>query len=210
MLDALMDGDAHPAGDLARQAGVALSTASGHLASLVEVGFVNVERVGRQRRYRLAGPDVARAVEALAAIAPRRPVSSLRGAMTADRLRAGRTCYDHLAGRLGVAVTDALAGRGALRLRGEEYLVTRSGVGVFEDLGVDLAAARARRRGFAFACQDWTERRAHLAGALGAALCRRWFELGWIRRSDRGRAVNRTAAGSAGLHSLLGIEPDTA
>lgn len=205
MLELLLDGDEHPAGDLAREARVALSTASGHLSVLVGAGLVEVERTGRQRRYRLSGHEVARALEALAAVAPRRPVTSLRGATNAERLRNGRTCYDHLAGRMGVAVTDALVARRMLRQRGGAFAVTGAGQALLEGLGVDLAAAGERRRGFALACQDWTERRSHLAGALGAALCDRLFALGWIRRSGRDRAVALTTEGARGLRSLLGV-----
>lgn len=208
------DGDARaPSGrggasgrDLAREAGVALSTASGHLADLVEAGFVRVQRIGRQRRYRLSGPEVAQAIEALAAVAPRRPVTSLRAATAGERLRAGRTCYDHLAGRLGVAVSDALLERRALRLRPEGVSLTHAGQQLLDGLGVDVAGARRRKRGFALACQDLTERRFHLAGALGAALCERLFELGWVRRSGSGRAVTLTRAGAAGLRSSLDVE----
>ncbi len=207
MLDVLCDGGSHPAGDLAREAGVAPSTGSAHLAALVEAGLVEVRQVGRQRRYRLAGPEVARALEALAAVAPRRPATSLRGVTAAERLRAGRTCYDHLAGRLGVAVTDVLVSRRAVRRRDDRFELTRAGAGLLADLGVDVVAAREQRRGFALACLDWTERRHHLAGALGAGLCDRLFSLGWIRRAGPGRAVAVTEAGATGLRAELGIDP---
>lgn len=206
MLDMLMDGRAHPAGDLAREGGVALSTASGHLSALVEAGLVVVEPSGRQRRYRLARPEVARAIEALAVVAPRRPVSSLRAASAAQQLRNGRTCYDHLAGRLGVAVTDALVARRAVRARAGTYVVTASGERLLATIGVDVDAARLRRRRFAFACQDWTERRSHLGGALGAEVCDRLFALGWVARRGAGRAIALTDRGSAGLRSLLGLK----
>lgn len=209
MLEALLDGKAHPAGELAREARVALSTASGHLSILVDLGLVKVERTGRQRRYRLSDHQVAGAMEALAAIAPRRRVTSLRGANAAERLRAGRTCYDHLAGRLGVAITDALLARRALRLRDGAFSLTGDGRAVLEDLGVDVVAAGEERRGFALACQDWTERRFHLAGALGAALCDRLFALEWIRRSGSGRAVAPTAEGADRLGTVLGVEAAT-
>ena len=206
MLELLMDGRAHPAGDLAREGRVALSTASGHLAHLVEAELVDVEPNGRQRRYRLSRPEVARAIEALAVIAPRRPVSSLCAATAAERIRAARTCYDHLAGRLGVAVTDTLISRRSLRARDGAFALTRSGERLLESIGVDVAAARGRRRAFALACQDWTERRSHLAGALGAELCSRLFELGWIAPHRSGRAVVLTEDGSRGLRRSLGLE----
>jgi hypothetical protein len=206
MLDRLMDGNAHPAGDLAREAGVALSTASGHLSALADAGLVVAMPSGRQRRYRLARPEVARAIEALAVVAPRRPVSSLRTASEAERLRAGRTCYDHLAGRLGVAITEALVARRAVRARAGTYVVTATGERLFVTIGIDMDAAHRRRRRFAFACQDWTERRSHLGGALGAEVCGRMFALEWVARLGPGRAVALTERGSTGLRSLLGLE----
>ena len=205
MLDAMLDGESHPAGDLARQAGVAVSTASGHLAGLVEVGLVRAERSGRQRRYRLAGPQVARALEALAIVAPRRPATSLKGASEAERLRAGRTCYDHLAGRLGVGITESMLSRRALLRTGEDFRLTRAGKELLEDLGVDVASARSRKRGFALACLDWTERRFHLGGALGAAVSERLFALDWVRRAGPGRAVAVTERGARSLSSAFGF-----
>ncbi len=206
MLELLMDGRAHPAGDLAREAGIAPSTASGHLAELVEAGLVDAEPSGRQRRYRLSGPEVARAIEALAVISPRRRVSTLRAATAAEQLREGRTCYDHLAGRLGVGVTDALLARRALRRRDGAFVLTGSGEQLFRSIDVDVGTAGGRRRAFALACQDWTERRSHQAGALGAELCDRLFELGWVARRRPGRAVVLTEAGATGLRKLLGLE----
>jgi DNA-binding transcriptional ArsR family regulator len=206
MLDLLLDGEAHPANDLAREAHVAPSTASGHLASLVDNGLIDVDVVGRQRRYRLSGPEVARALEALAALAPRRPVSSLAQANAGEHLRFGRTCYDHLAGRLGVSLTDALVAGRALRFRNSAFALTRSGEAFLESIGMDVALAREQKRGFALACQDWTERRSHLAGALGAAFCERLFDMGWIRRRPGGRAVAVTAEGAKELRTLLGVD----
>jgi len=206
MLELLMDGRAHPAGDLAREAGVALSTASGHLAELARAGLVEAEPAGRQRRYRLSRPEVARAIEALAVIAPRRRVSSLRAASAAERLRDGRTCYDHLAGRLGVGITDALLARRALRASDGGFDLTGSGERLLGGIGVDVGAARERRRAFALACLDWTERRSHLAGALGAELCDRLFAIGWVERRGSGRAAALTESGSEGLRELLELD----
>ncbi len=206
MLELMLDGRSHPAGDLAREAEVAVSTASGHLAGLVEVGLVRVQRSGRQRRYGLAGPEVARALEALAAVAPRRPTASLMATSEAERLRAGRTCYDHLAGRLGVGITAGLLSRKALRRNGETFRLTRAGIELLGGLGVDVESARSRKRGFALACLDWTERRFHLGGALGAAVSERLFALDWVRRVRPGRAVAVTETGARSLRSALGID----
>jgi DNA-binding transcriptional ArsR family regulator len=204
MLDALVDEHDLPAAELARRAGVSASTASAHLARLVDGDLLAVEPAGRQRRYRLAGPAVAAAMEALAAIAPTRPIHSLREATRGEQLREGRTCYDHLAGRLGVRLTASLQSSGFLRRWGGEYALTRRGEWVLAELGVDVAGARAQRRRFAFPCLDWTERRHHLAGALGAALADQLFELGWVERVGRGRAAALTERGRRELDHRFG------
>lgn len=206
MLDLLMDGQSHPAGVLAREAGVAPSTASGHLGALAERGLVTIERVGRQRRYRLSGPEVADAMESLAVLAPTIGISSLRQATKAEQLRRARTCYDHLAGRLGVALTEALVSGRSLRRTGGAFELTPSGRSFLEGIGVDVDGARRRKRGFALTCQDWTERRSHLGGALGAAVCDRLIELAWIRRRPGGRTVILTDEGAQQLAATLGIE----
>src|SRR5919197_681776 len=205
MLDALVDEHDLPASERARHGVVSASTASDHLARLVEARLVAVERHGRQRRYRLAGPPVAAALEALAAIAPLRPVQSLGEATRDELLRDGRTCYDHLAGRLGVELTGALSAQG-LRRRDGAYLLTRRGEQVLGDLGVDVVRVRAQRRPFAFPCLDWSERREHLAGALGAALADRLFALGWVTRVGPGRAATLTESGRKELGARFGLE----
>jgi len=209
MLDLLMDGQAYPAGVLAREAGVAASTASGHLGALADRGLVTIERVGRQRRYRLSGSEVAHAIESLSALAPTIGVSSLRQSTRAGQLRRARTCYDHLAGRLGVAVTESFVARRALREIDGAFEVTPSGRSLFEGIGIDLEWARRRKRGFALLCQDWTERRTHLGGALGAAVCDRFIDLAWIRRRPRERSVILTDEGVKRL-TALGIELEPA
>jgi DNA-binding transcriptional ArsR family regulator len=224
MLTALTDGRALPASVLAAESGVAASTASEHLGRLVHGGLLEVERSGRHRYYRLANERVAAAIESLALVAPRRPVRSLRESTRAAALRRARTCYDHLAGRLGVAVTEGLITHGALtRTDG------RSGAGrgggdrlsspvavhpyelgphageVFGRLGVDLAALDPRARPVLRFCVDWSEQRHHLAGALGAALLARLLDAGWLRRLPSHRAVEVTAAGRDGLAAVLGV-----
>jgi DNA-binding transcriptional ArsR family regulator len=203
MINLLLDGRSHPAGDLAREAGVSLSSASGHLAQLIDAGLVIVQRAGRQRRYRLLGPQVAHAIEALASVAPQREAVGV-AATEAARLRAGRTCYDHLAGGLGVALTETLVAQGALRRNGQDFTLSPIGVELFESLGIDVTAARSRRRSFAHPCLDWTEQRHHLGGALGAALCERLFVAGWVQRVGSGRAVASTEHGAKSLQAVLG------
>jgi DNA-binding transcriptional ArsR family regulator len=206
MLDALLDQPDLPASELAGRVGVSASTASAHLIRLVETGLVTVERHGRQRRYRLTGPAVATALEALAAISPSRPVQSLREATRGELLREGRTCYDHLAGRIGVELTRALVSDRILRRRDGSYVLTRRGERALSEVGVDVARARAQRRRFAFPCLDWSERREHLAGALGAAMTERLCALGWVARVGPGRAVAVTESGRAELRAWFGID----
>lgn len=219
VLVALAGGRALAASTLAAEAGVAPSTLSGHLARLVDGGLVTVEASGRHRYFRLSGPEVADAVEALARLAPARPVRSLRQASHAEAVRGARTCYDHLAGRLGVAVLDALVAGGTLRAepdpnggadpilgagRARRYLLTEAGGVLLDRLGVNLE--NAGRRPLTRYCLDWSEQRPHLAGALGAALLDRFVALGWVIRGDR-RVVRVPEAGRDGLIRDLGVDP---
>jgi hypothetical protein len=205
MMAALNDGRALPAGRLARLAAVTPATASGHLARLVDSGLLSVERSGRHRYFRLASDDVAHAVEALAAIAPRAPVASLRGANAASALAEARTCYDHLAGKLGVAVTEALRQRGALRRLDGVFVAGREAETVLGTLGVDFDAVASARRPFALSCLDWSERRPHVAGALGAAIATRALAAGWVRRHDDSRALHVTNTGRDVFAAELGV-----
>ena len=202
MLAALGDGRALPASALAAEAGVVPSTASGHLARLVDGGLIAAESRGRRRYFRLRGPEVAEALEALARIAPPEPVRSLRQATRVEALRSARTCYDHLAGWLGTALMDALLERGVVA---DEH-VTDRGVETLANLGVDLDSIPGRRPLFR-SCLDWSERRPHAAGKLGAALAARSFELGWVERLDCTRAVRVTPAGETGFADAFGLTP---
>lgn len=202
-LMALSQGQSLPASELARRARVTPSTASIQLAKLVEGGLLTAERNGRHRYYRLEDPNVATAIESLAVIAPRRPASSLEQARVGSELQAARTCYDHLAGALGVALLDALRRQ---RLLTAELEPTRRGIKRFAQLGIDVDELAERRRPLAKGCLDWTERRRHLAGSLGAALATRCFELGWIERLPSSRAVLLTDAGRSALIRELALD----
>ncbi|MFC9909182.1 ArsR/SmtB family transcription factor [Streptomyces sp. NPDC127197] len=204
---ALLDGRAWTAGELARHAGVAASTASEHLHRLVAGGVLAEERQGRHRYVRLADARVAQLVEDLAAqVAPgavvRRP-RGLRETSAGSAMARGRTCYDHLAGRLGIAVTDALTARGLL-LQDTGFALTDAGLRWFDSAGIALD--RTSRRPLARACLDWTERRPHLAGVAGAALCRHALDAAWCVRIGSERAVKVTPEGERALSELLGIE----
>ncbi|WP_211363569.1 ArsR/SmtB family transcription factor [Saccharothrix saharensis] len=201
---ALMDGRAWTAGELAEAADVTASTTSEHLSRLSEAGLLVERRQGRHRYVQLAGPEQARLLEELLAyLGPADPPRRTLRASTADQaLRRGRTCYDHLAGRLGVAITDAMTTRGLLTA---DLAVTDDGLAW---LGRELAfTPPASRRPLAKACLDWTERRSHLAGTAGAHLHAHFHERGWVRRVGTGRAVRLTPTGETALHDLLGVRP---
>jgi DNA-binding transcriptional ArsR family regulator len=203
MLDALMAGRALAAGELARIAGVGRPAASERLARLAEGGLVEVVAQGRHRYYRLAGPSVAGALESLSHIAPPKPVRTLRQSGHVRSLAFARTCYDHLAGTCGVALHDAAFDRGWLVADRAEYRVTDAGSAALAGLGVDVGSLRAGRRVLARPCLDWTERRAHLAGAVAAALTDRLLDRGWlVRRSADSRGLRLTERGREGLVAL--------
>ncbi|PSM38572.1 transcriptional regulator [Streptomyces dioscori] len=206
---ALLDGRAWTAGELARHAGVAPSTTSEHLGKLVAGGLLAEDRQGRHRYVRLADARVAQLVEDLAAqVSPAATMKprTLREAGAGSAMARGRTCYDHLAGRLGIAVTDALTGLGLLR-QDTGFALTDEGVGWFEETGIPLI--RTGRRPLARACLDWTERRPHLAGIAGAALCHHALTANWCVRIGSERAVKVTETGEQALSRLLGIQSET-
>ena len=206
MLGALADGRALPAGELATAAGLSLSGASAHLARLTQGGLLAMEREGRHRYYRLAGPQVAAALEGLAplATAPRRPRAR---SPAVDALRRARTCYDHLAGELGVALAQALENRGLVRAgEGKRLEVTVAGEPWFAQvLGIETARLASGGHGVARRCLDWTERRYHIAGPLGTALLHRLRELGWVTQAADGtRAVELSRRGRDSIGSYAG------
>lgn len=208
MLDALMAGRALTAGELARVASVSASTASEHLARLSGGGLVESVKQGRHRYFRLAGPQVGAALEALSHIAPAKPVTGMRQSGHAKALGFARTCYDHLAGTCGVAVHDVSFANGWLDATPAGYALTAAGEREFARLGVDLARVRSARRAVARPCLDWTERKPHLAGSLAADLTTRLIDLGWlVRRSRESRSLRLTEAGRAGLEDLGCVLP---
>jgi DNA-binding transcriptional ArsR family regulator len=205
MVAALLDGRALTASELAAAARITPQTASTHLAKLTEAGLLSMAREGRRRHFRLASPVVAGMIDGIVAVAlqqrPRyRPLSG-----QAQALSAARICYDHLAGRLSVDLTDALAGRGYLVLDDEIAEITTAGSRFFARFGIELPARRSARRPLCRLCLDWTERRPHIAGAVGAALTKRCFDLGWMERLKRSHAVIVTPVGRRGLARTFGI-----
>jgi DNA-binding transcriptional ArsR family regulator len=220
ILRALLPDRPLAAGELARLAGVSAATASFHLAKLLDGGMIAVARQGRHRYYRLAGHEVAAALEALGLISPTLPVRTLRQSREAAALAEARTCYDHLAGRAGVELLDGMLRRGLLQEQSSgrtdrsdtsarRFEVTGAGARTLGSFGLNIAGVRRSRRRFAGSCIDWTQRRGHLNGALAAAVATRLFELGWIERGSVGqrrRSVRVTPAGTEGLARTFGLD----
>jgi DNA-binding transcriptional ArsR family regulator len=206
MLAALLDGRALTAGELAFAAHVSPQTASGYLGRMTEARLLILERKGRHAWYRLASPLVGRMIEGMMAVAADAPPGHRPPWRGEEALRTARTCYDHLAGRLGVALADALAARGCIVLAEDGGQVTAAGVEFLDAFGIDLTGAGRHRRAFCRPCLDWSERRPHLAGFVGAALASRCFELGWLRRMTDTRAVAIAPEGRLGFEETFGLE----
>ena len=213
MLAALMDGRALTATELACVAAITPQTASAHLARLTSAGLLRVDRQGRHRYHRLAKPDVARMLESVMQLASGREPQRGRPLVVGPRdaaLRKARTCYDHLAGQLGVSIADALVKAGAIELDDDAGLVTEGGIRYLRRAGIDVFANGARSvahspRPLCRPCLDWSERRLHIAGKLGAAICRHALEQRWVRRLDDTRALEITSAGRAALREAFAI-----
>jgi DNA-binding transcriptional ArsR family regulator len=205
MLCALLGGRALTATELAFTAGVTPQTTSGHLGKLFAARLVVQMKQGRHRYYRLAGPHVGQMLESIMNVAMTGPPRFQPKSRLDEQMRHARTCYDHIAGVLGVGLAERLIERDFVILGDEAGEVTASGAEFLSKLGVDLSAARAKRRVFCRPCLDWTERRSHIGGAVGAALAQRCFELKWIQRIGDSRALGITAAGRHGLLDTFGL-----
>lgn len=205
VLIALMDGRALTATELAFAARVSTQTSSGYLAQLTDAGLLRRRKQGRHVYYALASPLIGGMLEAIMAVAADDPYPGRPRWKGDEALRAARTCYDHLAGRLGVALADALVKEQRIVLGEDGGEVTAKGARFLAEFGIDPDAIRRRRRAFCRPCLDWSERRPHLAGALGAALAARCFELGWTERMRDSRAVTISAAGRDGFTETFGI-----
>jgi DNA-binding transcriptional ArsR family regulator len=205
ILCALLGGRAITAAELAFAAHVSPQTASEHLGKLLAARLVAVAKQGRHRYYRLAGPHVGQMLESIMSVALVGPPRFQPHTKADDVMRRARTCYDHLAGALGVGIADRLVERGFVVLGDEAGEVTPAGAGFLTELGIDLSLARTKRRVFCRPCLDWTERRPHIGGAVGAAIACRCFELKWIERIGGSRAVIISVTGRRGLMSVLGL-----
>lgn len=209
MLTALLAGQALTAGELAREAGVTAQTASSHLAKLQAGGLIVGRKQGRHSYFQLADADVAGVLEALMGLAERAGHSRTRAGPKEPALRQARVCYDHLAGDLAVALLEKLEARGLISGEGEDLTLTPDGETFMQALGLDVAALSAQRRPLCKGCLDWSVRRSHLAGALGAALLSRFYRLGWASREPASRVVTFTPGGLRALYEIFGVSvPD--
>jgi hypothetical protein len=208
MVSALLDGRALTASELAFAARITPQTASTHLAKLTEAGLLSVVRNGRQRYFRLASPTVAAMIDGIVAVAlakrPRyRPLSRQARALSAARI-----CYDHLAGRLSVDLIDSFVAREYVVLDEDTAEITTTGTRFLTEFGIELPPLRSTHRRVCRLCLDWTERRPHIAGAVGAAITKRYFDLGWMERMKRSHAVIVTPLGRQGFRETFGIVPE--
>ena len=204
MLTALLGGAALTAGELAREAGVSAQTASSHLAKLSNGGLLEARSQGRHRYFSLSGPDVAHVLEGLMGLAVRNGQRRARPGPREPELRRARVCYDHLAGELGVAMLDGLIGAGKIARTGEDLVLTQAGEGFLAQFGLELDPLRTARRPLCKVCLDWSVRRNHLAGALGAALLQMIYQLGWARRLEGARVVSFTPQGLDAFEQAFG------
>jgi len=206
MLASMMDGRFHTASELAYMAAIKPQTASFHLAKLVDGKLIKVEKQGRHRYFQLAGEDIAQLLESFLAMSPPPEVRSLKQSSQMKILQDARTCYDHLAGKLGVQLTESLLNKGYLELDQKQFVITAEGAQFFTDFGLDLDELTRKRRSFSHACLDWSERRYHLGGALGHGLLTQLLNLEWITRVPSIRAIKITEKGRAGFKEVFNLD----
>lgn len=206
MLAMLFDGRAMPAGELARAAGISAATASAHLSKLLEGGLIRVRAQGRHRYYEIARPEIAAALEALGAIASPAPIRSLSDSLRMRRLRFARSCYNHLAGELALSIAQALVRAGAIEPEDDGYRLCEGAGEIFSRAGVDTRSIFRDPRAHVRACIDWTERRHHISGPLGAALLQALLDAGVVRRRREARALELTEGGKSFLWRVFGVE----
>ncbi|HLO33434.1 MAG TPA: helix-turn-helix domain-containing protein [Anaerolineales bacterium] len=206
MLSALLGDVGLPAGELARLAKITPQTASAHLAKLVKGNLLSMTTRGRHHYFRLRDKNVAQVLESLALIAPPTRTNSLNDSLERKAIQRARTCYDHLAGTLGVNLTEAFIDNGFIQHYGEAYEVTGAGENWFNAFGIDCLQLHEKRRAFARSCLDWSERKPHIAGALGAAILQRFLELNWIIRVRNSRTVKVTELGRHHFKSEFGLD----
>ncbi|RAS71695.1 ArsR/SmtB family transcription factor [Priestia endophytica] len=206
ILTVLLDGRFHPVNELAYMAGIKPQTASFHLTKMMNANVVAVEKQGRHRYYGILNEEVAQVMESLLSLAPPVEVKSLKQATEEKQIRFARTCYDHLAGSLGIQLKDSLIEKGFLSEEQNEFLITEEGHEFFKALQIDMGKARKKRRSFSPKCLDWSERRHHIAGSLGNVILEKLLELNWIQRLPNTRAIKITSEGKRGLKETFSID----
>ncbi len=206
ILTALLDGRAWTAGELAHHARVTPQTTSSHLKLLADSLLIKKDIQGRHHYFRLASPEIANILENLTLLASYRNEKTQQHSTTPDKLRHARTCYDHIAGQLGVKITEGMLDKNYLqKTDGKDYLVTEKGHAFFLSLGIDCALIKQQRRQFAYQCLDWSERQYHLAGALGAQLCSLFIQRKWLTKAPNSREIKVTREGQKQFQTLLSL-----
>lgn len=202
ILESLMNGKSYTASELANQAKITIQTTSSHLAKLVEGNLLLVEKHGRYRYYRLASVEVAEMIEMMSSFAPKPKIQSLKESRTKESIHYARTCYDHLAGTLGVNWTQYLLDNRFMIEKERDYVITQTGTAFFESLGINIHLLQKKKRAFARRCLDWSERRYHLAGALGAAVTDYFIENNWVEKNSVNRGLLLTDKGKENFQKL--------
>ncbi|AFQ12298.1 TPA: winged helix-turn-helix domain-containing protein [Bacillus pacificus] len=202
----LMDGRPHPATELANAAKIKPQTATFHLNKLLEAQIISVEKHGRHRYYKLANHELADSLETIFFITQPEPIQSFKQAKEMNEIEFARTCYDHLAGKLGVEIANALLRKEVLVKNETDFQVTKIGEKFFYGLDIDLEKLQTKRRAFSKCCLDWTERKHHIAGALGNILLERMLEMNWIIKVKHSRAIHITPLGRQKLKEVFSIK----
>ncbi|WP_163527219.1 ArsR/SmtB family transcription factor [Halobacillus ihumii] len=206
ILTSLMDGRFHTATELAYMAGIKQQTASFHLSKLMKANLIVMEKHGRHRYYQITDGEVAQILESFLTLSRPPEVRSLKQSNQMKTLKSGRTCYDHLAGELGVSLTESMVQEGLIEKADKEFMVSSKGEKFFAEFGLDISTLREKRRSFSRVCLDWSERQHHLAGALGHAIAIKLFEMNWIERIPSSRAVKVTEKGKEGLKKQFNMK----
>jgi len=205
MLWKILDGGIHSATELSIAADVSPQNASMHLAKLVKAGLLSVVKRGRLKYYRFTNPNVAYVIEAIANLMPKDSLMPPDSVSDSNRIKYCRTCYDHLAGKVGVAITDKLLSKKIIEAKGNDFTISNRGIKWFDGMDISIPKLKESKRAFARKCLDWSERRPHVAGAVGAALADKFFELKWLQRVKNSRIVSITPLGQKKIYEALGV-----
>ncbi|PEE33735.1 ArsR/SmtB family transcription factor [Bacillus cereus] len=206
ILTYLLDGKAYPTSELAYVAKIKPKTATYHLSKMKEEGILSIEKHGKHSYYRLSNSEISQILELLLVITPQEKAMPFRQSSQSSELRCARTCYDHLAGKLGVAITNSLLDKGYLMKKDMYFHITKTGQTFFTEFGIDVNEIKQKKRIFAKACLDWTEREHHLAGSLGNALLEKLLQLNWIQRISKSRTIKVTPNGKKELEQIFSID----